>query len=533
MALPEIDLTDMNQVTSLIQEVESSQFRHRQKAEYAGWEIYSGKLYEYVLSTLIEKRPITYDGYTVSAVNYMKKIVDKKAQAYEQEPKREIIGEDGKVNEDKTAELNRIYDEGQFNDAFVELDQIYNRARHTLAWVQNDPEDVEAFDQYRMVPLQPYTFNVIIDTDTYKLKAVILAYPDTTITHDNTKIFSDSKFVDRADGINQTLAESDRDSGSIYKTYAMWTDEQHVRVKAELNFAGDKVKTKITYDQPAGNDSGVNPYGILPFVWVTAFPTLPERPALQPLYRESINMNMMRSEELTGASIASTGILKMKIAKGDKPEDVSVGHTLVLTIEQPMDPDAPEVDADFISPSPNLAQVSQTFKEYAEDIAAEQGLSGFSMTDSNTKFNSGFERALAMADITEVRKKNQKKYRYVEDDVFEIIKAMDSVNGEGQFDDSDKLSMEYKKPEIIQSEMDQLNIIEKKDKMGMLRERDKFIELKPNLDPDDAQALVDEISEEKQNKLLRMQEFLAQNMPENEVDVANQQETIDQDSQTE
>jgi hypothetical protein len=532
--MTEIDLTNLNEVTKLIQEIESSQFRHRQRAEYAGFEIMSGKLYEYVLNTLVKKRPITWEGYTVSAVNYMSKIVSKKAQAYEQEPKRQVMNETGEVDEQKTDELNRIYSEGKFNDAFVELDQIYNRARHTLAWVQNDPEDLGEFDQYRMVPLQPYTFNVLIDPDTLKLRAVVLSYPDTTITHDNTKMFSDEQFVDRADGQNQTLAEGDnRDSGAIQKTYAFWTDDQHVRVRAELNIIGDNVKTVVAYDQPKGNDSGVNPYGILPFVWVTAMPSIPERPPLQPLYRESINMNMMRSEELTGASIASTGILKMKIAKGDKPEDITVGHTLVLTIEQPMDPDAPEVDADFISPSPNLQQVSQTFKEYAEDIAAEQGLSGFSMTDSNNKFNSGFERALAMADITEVRKKNQKKYRYVEADVFEIVKAMDAVNGQNQFSVDDKLSVEYKKPEIIQSEMEQLQIIEKKDSMGMLRERDKFIELKPNLDETEAQALVDEIAEEKQNKLLQMQQFLAQNMPENEVDIANQQETINQENQTE
>jgi len=528
MALPRIDLNNENQIAEFINEIQSAQFRHRQRAEYAGFEIYTGKLYEYVLNAIAKKRKLTWDGYTISSVNYMKKIVEKKAQAYKEDPIRKVIGVDGKENEEKTQLLNELYDEGKINESMRTLDISFNRARHALSWMQNDPNDVGDLSKFRLVPLDPFTFNVVVDPDTFRLVMVVLSYPDQTITHQNTRVFDDSLYVDRADGINQSLAESDRDSSSITNTYVFWTDEEHVRVRGKTNISAGRVETIITYDQPDDNIEGINPYGVLPFTWLTEFPTMPERPPLQPLYRESINMNFMRSELLTGAAIASTGILKMKLAKGDKPEDVTVGHSLVLTLEQPLDPDAPEVDADFINPNPNLDGVGTTFKEYVEDIAAENGLSGFTMTDGN-KFNSGFERALAMADVTEVRKNLQKKYENVEKSNFEIIKAMDSANGTGMFDEEDSLVIIYKQPEILQTEMEQLNIIEKKDSMGVIREVDKITELNPNMDSDEAAELLKTIKEEKREKMAEMQRFLKENIPPSEDNDANNQTAINQE----
>lgn len=462
-------------VRQIIADIETDQNKQRKARDFKSHQILKGNQREYVKSELQSIYPESHHIMRVSNVNVLKKVNTKVAKVYKDAPKRVVNGKD---NEN----LNTIYKDGNFNSAYTKMDQGYNRSNCGLLWVQNDPIEKT---KYRLIYLNQFTFDVVINNDTLELEAVILSYPKTDVTSPNSSIYSD--------GVNQLIAEHQRDSANDATVYAMWTKDQHINVVRNIN----KNTTTIDYIKTDESDELVNDLGMLPFVWLTNDPYVPEYPVENPLADDSIEINLLNSTLLT-ATQQQIGQLLIKYPKGSKVNTIHKGFSIVMELPQSTenDPHVPTT-AEYIVPNSDLAGMNTVIMDYAATILSDNGLEGASMAGQVQNFASGFERLVASASVVEVQKENQTYYAQLEEKVFNIIKKYDEINGTRLFSKEDELNVHFKEPQVIKSEKDRLEIIEKRDDLDLDEPHEKFMIDNPNMSPRDAKAKLKRIEKAK------------------------------------
>ncbi len=481
-----VDLLNLSQVSQIITEIESTENRDRKTDEWRSYQIYSGNQRKYVLDELRKLFPETHTSMRVSNINIEKKVVDKRARAYKDKVVRALNGKPSET-------LDEVY-EG-FDKAYAQFDTSYNRHKNSLMWVQNDPLMPTRF---RLLALNPYSFDLVINNDTFEVEAVILSYPDETITRETTNIDNSKKV--KSDGVNQGIAEGQDDSSPDTKIYTMWSNENHVVVRSTRRVLDDEVVTHIDYVLDENNPKQINPIGIIPFRWKTMQPDVPEFPISSPLPFESININILESDLLTASAMQGFGQLVLKYPEGSQIKQVHSGFNVALELPQKADPDAPETDANFINANPDLNGMREVINNYAEAVISDQGLMNFSLAGSNKQFTSGLDRAIAMADVTEIREENIAVYQDLEKEVFEIIKRYDLVNGTRLFKEDDEISVVFPKPKILMNEKEQLEIIEKKVDRGWMSDEEAVMKFDPTLSKEDAEEKLSQIAEKKKEK---------------------------------
>lgn len=466
-------------IKQIINDIETDQNKERKTRDFQSHQIYSGNQREYVKSKLAAIYPESHHIMRVSNINVLKKVINKVAKVYKDAPKRVINGKDNDI-------LNNIYKIGKFNNAFMKMDQGFNRSNCGLLWVQND--EIEK-GKFRLIYLNQFTFDVVINNDTLELEAVILSYPKADVTSPNSSVFSD--------GVNQLIAEHQRDSANDATVYAMWTKDQHVNVVANIN----KKTTTIDYMKTQENDEGENNLGALPFVWLTNDPYIPEYPVENPLADDSIEINLLNSNLLT-ATQQQIGQLLMKYPKGSKIDTIHKGFSIAMELPQSIenDPHIPTT-AEYIVPNSDLTGMNTVIMDYSANVLSDNGLEGASNAGQSKSFASGFERLIASASVVEIQKENQNYYGEIEEEVFNIIKKYDDVNNTRLFGKDDELGVHYQEPQVITSELDRLEIIAKRDDLDLDEPHEKYIIDNPNLSPTDAKSKLKRIEKAKEEAM--------------------------------
>ncbi len=481
-----IDILNKGVVQGLINEIEGTENRDRKIYEYRSFEIYSGDQRKHVLKELSVLFPESWKAMRVSNINVEKKVVDKRARVYKAPPTRLVNGE-------SNDNLDLIYE--NFNTSFQRYDVSFNRHSHSLAWIQNSADMPSEFN---LKILDPYLFDLVIDPDTNEILAVILSYPDTDITNPESSL--DRSKVKIPDGFNQGIAESPQDAAAETKTYSIWTASHHVSVRVQKTVVKGETKTIIDFVTDESNPEMTNPLGRLPFVWITTAPDLPDYPISSPLAAESVNINVLNSDVLTASALQGFGQLVLKYPEGSKLSPKHTGFTTAIELPQKADPDAPATTAEYINPNPDLEGMRQVVMDYAESIMGDHGLQNFSLAGSAKNFTSGFDRALSMADVTEVRECNIQVYEKAEQEIFEIIKAYDKLNKTRLFNENDKLSVIYAKPEILLSEQEKLANVEKKLELGIIQKFEAIMFL-TGMSEDEAKQKLEDIKKERMDSL--------------------------------
>jgi len=497
-----LDIRGKEVVSKIINDIESSENRDRKKYEWQSFEIYSGDQRKHVLSELQRLFPDSWNSMRVSNINVEKKVIDKLARVYKTPPVRFI-------NDNPNDDVDRIY--SGFNKSFQVYDTSYNRHKNSLAWVQNNPGMPSEFN---LKILDPYLFDLIIDPDSNQVMAVILSYPDTEITHFNGQL--DASKIKRPDGQNQLIAESPGDSGATVKTYSVWTAEHQVVVTARKKVIQNEKITVLDFVIDESNPGMINPIGMLPFKWITTNPELPEFPISSPLAAESVNINVLSSDVLTASALQGFGLLLLKYPEGSQVNPKHTGFTVAMELPQKNDPDAKETTAEYINANPDLNGMNQVTMNYAEAVISDFGLQNFSLAGSSKNFTSGFDRALSMADVTEVRETNIQTFQEAEQSIFEIIQAYDKTNKTTMFSDKDELQVVYSKPRILQSEEDVLKNIKLKKELGLIENFEALMILDPNMSEKAAKEKLDRINESKKDILTTFSKVTDENNKESE-----------------
>jgi len=492
-----MDLLDQTVISTILNEINWGEERDRKRQAFDAYQVYSGNLKTYVEEQLSVTRPKSWQSYSISNISISKMVTNKLARSYDAAPLREVMDSDDDTNKIKSEYLSSIYEEGDASRQLKEMDQITNLHRHGLFWVNWRVEE----QRWHFLALAPYEFSTIRNKDTGVLECVILKYPDTTITSGARSMFGAAG----GDGRANWIAESQVDGGGQSDVYAIWTNTQHVVVEVQdeevVTGSSKKYKRNITYVPIEDNPTNVNPLGIIPFVYVSK-DNSPDNPTINPITEQTITFNSLWSELLTAANVQGTSIFTLSYPESQQGNLETLTHGITTGVELPQKEDSDiRTTADFISPSPDLANQREVYTNYLRMIMAEHGITNSQGLDGSgaEMHPSALDRIIANADVQNIIYQNQQTlYEPLEMQIFEIIKAYgERVLNDSTFSKDDSVMVKYPKPKILISDKETLDNIITRVNNGWMMDWEALVAIDPNLTENEAKQKIDDIQSER------------------------------------
>lgn len=472
-------------VERLIKEVESAENIRRKKIAWDSEQIRTGLLKDYVQKRIKQMYPKTHEMYTVTDYSVLKKVVDKKSKAYNESPIRKVVGDENKISSEIYQEITK---RNSLNQAMKEFDYQYNQHKHALiACFMDRVPSVESKLFWKFYALAPYEYDVVKDMDG-KVKVVILSYPDSYVTGM------------RGDGYNSLIAESGKADESVRpRTYALWTDTEHIMIKVQGSNS-KRSRLLIEFMPPTPDSTGVNPYGVLPFVYAP-MDYDNNYPNPSPLPMQTVEFNALMSVYLTSANM-QVGVLK--ITRPEKQKLTIGSHSLYTAIEAPQSsrPEDRPTDVQFISPQPNMTGHKEAISTYLTTILDEQGITGNAVISPNQEFSSGLDRLLSQADVQSIIEENQALYERVESEIYRIVRLQMNSVGQRMLPE-EGFSIVYRKPRVMVSDSEKLQNLKTMKELGLWHDYELIQMFDPNLTTDEAIEKEQELSE-KRSEAARM-----------------------------
>jgi len=490
-------ITD-EQVKTLLAEIELNENVMRKKHTYDAYQCYEGNLRFYVQEKLKKMYPATWEMFQVSDYSAIKKIVDKKSRSYKEPPKRFL------ENENETRLYQEIVKKFDLNRAMKKFDVLFNRHKYSLMAVFYERDGSEIEERFKFIPLAPYEFDVELD-EMGELKTVILSYPDEQVVN-----------AIKTDGIDTQIAGLVQDAGRELKTYVVWTKEQHLVYEGRKKSDGTRTFDRIIIE---GNEMGINPYGILPFVYVPE-DFSQDYPVDSPLHIQTIELNAEMSTYYTSGTL-QIGTLVLKFPSSQAIETVTNGLFTGMKLPQSENPDSPETSAEYISPTPNMSGHKEAILTHMQAILDEEGINSNQFISPNEKFSSGFDRLLASAEFQDIIQNNQQNtFLGVETKIYKIIKEIYKNFIKRDIFKSEEIRVIYEKPKLLISETEKLGNIEKMETLGLLLPWEKFMLVDPNLTEKQAMEKWQKIQD------LKMKQINLLNPEENNYGAADVEEDV-------
>lgn len=464
-----------DQIKSIIDEIELPENLERKRLAVISDEIYDEKVYSYVYERIKKMYPKTFDLYTISDYSVEKKIVDKKAKAYKEQVIRKLD-----TPEDEN-QYKEITDNAGLTEAMAAFDRYKNQ--HKYALVGALPSlDQNGKPRWNIMALPPQLFDVIKD-ESGRVLAVILSYPNESYVID-----SDS------DGIDTVIAGRRVDEGANQVVYAIWTDKNHYAVKV---YRSKETKSIIEILPIPNNEGNINPYGILPFVYAP-YSDGPNYPNQSPLPNQTVELNALLSVYLTSGNM-QVGTLVLKYPEDQTIKQATHGLMVAMSLPQKNDADAPETNAEYIAPTPNMSAHRESIMTYLAMVLDQQGINpAGALNSSPEKFASGLDRLLAEVDVQSIIEENQRTYAKVENDLYKIIKTQAESLKVYKFK-SENMNVIYKKPKMLITDKEKLENIDKMLQLGLIEEHEKLIMVDPNLSDEQAKEKLARINKAKQS----------------------------------
>jgi len=468
-----INLLDKNCVQKLVIEAFSPEEDKYRRSIDAQWKVLRGNLISFVEGALKKTYPKTYESFEITDVNLAKKINHKRSQAYKKQPIRLLDDEtQTELYQELMTDINSL-------KVLRTHDAYYNYFKYSCIWF-NYYDDEEGKQKIILRALRPNQFKRVVN-DRGETTCFLVFFGETDA----------SAVRITGDGQKQIFQDASEDNKN--NMIGLWTKDQHVLVNVKrLNGNCD-----ITYQPIEGNESNINVLGMIPAMFSQEGDEQ-DRPALNNLANQTVRLNTMLSTIITGMNAQAFGQLVIKYPENQPMPDVlQQGMLTFLKLPQAGGED-PETTADYISPSPDLANALNVFYSYVSAVLDEHQISVTAIKGDAQKFASGLDRMLAQADTNEVVEANQEVYAELEKQLYKLIKKFKESKSEFMFK-SEALMIKYIKPNPMMSEKEILENAKVKLDMGIIEPYEILQALDPNVEDDDAISRVEEIKAKGKN----------------------------------
>ena len=501
-----IDLSRQENRLKVIQDLMSENTKARKQWSLRSSEVQGGRLQQYVKEYLegqynvdsVREMPI------VSSINIQKSVVDRKATIYKKKPDRQF----SEVSEDQEATIKLVYRDMHIDEKLNQSNKNYIYQDQSIGMIV--PKNGKLVCRV----LKMHQVDAIVDyDDPEKAAGYIISTFDRT---DYIQQYYDKKQIDVATGDrprsvrssaseneNQELAD-DYQFKKYVEKYIVWSPEYNFM----MNGFGEVIDPETG---EASNDIDITSplagEGIMPFFEVSKDKDFEYfvRPS-NSLTDFTIEFNALQSDLHTNIKLNGYAVGVLKAPSELQPQNQIIGASMLLKL--PTDDPDKVVDFDFVSPSSNIGEISGAVDQFLNYFITSQGLDAdvINSQGSSTTYTSGLDRFIATVNKMEAHQDDYDRYKNVERQIYDIVKAwlralegtnlLDSKYRVGNVSDMSEVSIEYYKPEMIQTESEMLANFQTKIDLGVMSKVDALMQLKGIEDREQAKELLEEIKEE-------------------------------------
>lgn len=454
--MPELNYLDDSIRTRLLEEIESYENIDRKKLSFAQVEIIQDRVYESVRTYLkafytddtLKEMPI------FGSINLAKRIVENEAAVYKTAPERTFEG----VSEEQALVLRQVYKDLCLDEKMVKANQFLKAQDQTHINITISNKKLKCRN------ILNHQLDVVPASEDPEMgEAYILSgYDKATRSPDLFK--SD----------NTNLKIADKDDGDLTR-FVLWSKQN--------NFIMNKTGAIVS---PL--DEIDNKIGLIPFVdisysktneyWIRSGTSLTDF---------TIQWNASLSDLAHIVRMQGFAQAWFKGNINTIPERLVIGPSHVLKLG--IDPNNPtETDFGFANPSPDLSGSIQFVEVLLSAFLTSRGLDPKLVNtkgDSKQSFSSGVERLLSMVDMFGPAKADFPLFEDAEAKVFEIVKAyLNTYEGSdvleykiGKIPEDAKVRVKYHEPQMIMTESDKLDLIQKKTELGLITRKQSIMDL--------------------------------------------------------
>jgi hypothetical protein len=255
------------------------------------------------------------------------------------------------------------------------------------------------------------------------------------------------------------------------------------------------------------SEDPTNPIGILPFIDIHHEKDMEFWVRLgQAITDFSIQFNASLSDLANIVRMQGWGQAWLKGPKELLPESIVVGVNKILKLPIDVNNNI-STEFGFSTPSPDLQGSINFIETMLAMFMSSRGIDPKSVSgkaDSKTYYSSGIERLLALVEKFEATKEDYSLFKRVEYELFEIIKRYINIYGGtevlptwryGILNEDSYEYTEFNKPEMIQTESEKLDVIQKKLELGLITKTEAIM-MDRGIDKDQAEAILQEIEAE-------------------------------------
>jgi len=478
----------------IIREIEAPENKQRKATSLMQYEIFNDRQQQYVIEYL--KKQFAYQSVkempVITSINLARRVVKAEASLYRTPPKRTFHN----MSDEQVEAFEGFYDRWGWNDKLLTANEYYKLQQQThLYWTikggiikprvllnhhldaipsREDPEVAEGY--------------VISTFDKWQY----LEY-DSSMSATGFQGRSQKMSGSMADGVNQKIADPDDYRAQLEK-YVFWTPDLNV---------------KVNRDGVIESEETENPIGMLPIIdvsvskdfeyWVRSG---------QAVTDFSIQFCGMLSDMANVVRMQGFGQAVFSGAEGMLPENVQIGPTFVLRL--PIDPNNPvPTDFKFVTSGADIMGSLEFLKTNLSMFLSSRGLdpSTISFDGTTQSYSSGIERLLAMIQKFEASKSDMDLFEKVEHQSFDVIRAyINTYQGSdvlgpefqiGQIPEDAYMTIEYAEPQMMQTQQEKLDFLEKKMDLGLISRVDAFKEMY-GIDEEAAVKMISEIDGQNQ-----------------------------------
>jgi len=454
-----INYSNPNVLKKITEEIGSYENLERKQLSLKQFEVYMDRMLPFVKQHLqcfygaddVGSLPI------VSSINLSKRIVNQEAKVYSTPPVRTFTG----VSEEQAFFLEALYEEMNVNAMMQKSNQYFKLQ------AQNTVQILPIMGELKMRVLLNHQFDVVPSEVMPEIAdAYILTGYDKSL-----RLPQINSLNPNADNMNQMIADSD-DYKSSTKVSVLWSKD--------FNFIFNEKGSVIGEVTP-------NPINILPFLDIA--------PAkdFEFFVRDGSSVTEF-TIQFNSALTDMSQIVRMQgfaqaymiAAETMMPTSLKIGP--LIAVKMPINPNQPEIRPEFGFAQPN-ADISGSMG-YLESLIAlflsSRGIDPKTVSGKGeaTTYSSGMERLLSMISAFDVARSDFTIYENAEKKMFEIIKAyLNTYSGTDVLNynvplipEGAGIEIKYHSPEMIKTDEDKLNIIERKLDLGLISKIDAIAE---------------------------------------------------------
>lgn len=487
-----IDILNDDVRKKILEEIHSRENFERKKKAFIQFDIFNDNQHRYVYEYLrsqfsentLKEMPI------ISSINLARRIVLQEASIYKKKPKREFYG----VTDEQANTIEDLYLRADMNKRLNKANELFRLLKQCFIYA------VPVDGEIAIRVLAPFQVDVVPnELNPEKADAYIVSAFDRKELQREWKLppLNASNLSPVYPGLGYS---TDSKNNTIADPEDDLEDERFVVWTRELNFVMNG-KGEILSDDVS------NPIGIVPIIEVSSEKNLTFwHEAGQSVTDFSVQFNAALSDLANVVRMQGWGQAWLKGPKDLLPESIVVGVNKILKLPIDVNNNI-QTDFGFSTPNPDLAGSMQFIESLLAMFMSSRGIDPKTVSgklDAQRNYSSGIERLLAMIERFEASREDYDVFERVENQLFDVFKAYINVYGgteylpgvkSGMIGPDAYVSVTFSKPEMVKTESEELDIIQRKLELGLIS-RKEAIMIDRGVDADTADRIIMEIDSE-------------------------------------